>query len=76
MKKVRNVKSKQIYAMKILNKYSETQDEDLRFKDLSNESEIMKTIGEAKVPHPNIIKVYEIIDDPKHHKSYVILECI
>ena len=24
--------------------------------------------------HTNIVKLYEIIDDPKHHKSFMIME--
>ena len=33
------------------------------------EPEILKGLK-----HLNIVKLYEIIDDPKHHKSYMIME--
>ena len=29
-----------------------------------------------KLNHPNIVKLYEIIDDPKHDKLYLITEFI
>ena len=33
------------------------------------EADILKEIR-----HPNIVRLYEIIDDPKHHKAFMIME--
>ena len=60
VKKVRNIKLKEIRAMKIVSKKSESS---------HNEIEILR-----KISHPNIVNIYEIFEDSK--KFYIMYELI
>ena len=71
VKKVKDKTTKQCFAMKIINKYC-LQKKKLgpsksQFTQVEKEVAIMKKMG-----HPYIVKLIEIIDDPNHHKQFLI----
>jgi [calcium/calmodulin-dependent protein kinase] kinase len=68
-------KKKETFAMKILNKKK------LRKKLLNKKTSAYTMIEKEmavmkKLAHPNICKLYEIIDDPQDDKLYLIMEYV
>eukprot|EP00669_Euglena_mutabilis_P007467 TRINITY_DN2749_c0_g1_i2.p1 TRINITY_DN2749_c0_g1~~TRINITY_DN2749_c0_g1_i2.p1 ORF type:complete len:603 (-),score=214.41 TRINITY_DN2749_c0_g1_i2:534-2342(-) len=74
VKTCRHKKSGQIYAMKIvdkrkLEKMRKPGSLTTEFDKVMTEIEIMKSLH-----HPNVVKMYEVIDDPESGKVYLIME--
>lgn len=42
-----------------------------QFDKVEKEVAIMKKMG-----HPNVVKLVEVIDDPDHHKQFLVLELV
>lgn len=66
-------KSQQQYAVKILNKTNllrvHTDMNTTAMDKVQQEIRIMKTLN-----HPNVIKIYTIVDDPDEYKLYLVME--
>eukprot|EP00668_Euglena_longa_P004829 GGOE01005655.1.p1 GENE.GGOE01005655.1~~GGOE01005655.1.p1 ORF type:complete len:614 (-),score=186.18 GGOE01005655.1:400-2241(-) len=74
VKTCRHKKSGQMYAMKIvdkrrLQKITKPGSQKTEFDKVMMEIEIMKSLQ-----HPNVVKMYEVIDDPESGKVYLIME--
>eukprot|EP00667_Euglena_gracilis_P007711 EG_transcript_7796 len=74
VKTCRHKKSGQMYAMKIvdkrrLQKITKPGSLKTEFDKVMMEIEIMKSLQ-----HPNVVKMYEVIDDPESGKVYLIME--
>jgi serine/threonine protein kinase len=67
--------TRQIYAMKVMKKSRLKRIMIGRGKAAYSQVEAEIAILK-KLNHPNIVKLYEIIDDPKHDKLYLITEYI
>jgi serine/threonine protein kinase len=67
--------TKQKFAMKIMNKTKLKKifvgKNKFAYSAVESEIAILK-----KLDHPNIVKLYETIDDPTHHKLYLITEFV
>ncbi len=59
-------KTNELFAMKIMNRKMIIQSKMANFR---REVEIMK-----KLNHPNVIRLHEVLDDPKVNKVYMVLE--
>uniref|UniRef100_A0A7S1DII3 Protein kinase domain-containing protein n=1 Tax=Hemiselmis andersenii TaxID=464988 RepID=A0A7S1DII3_HEMAN len=72
VKLVRHTDTGELFAMKVMNKNV------LRKKRMGTRNLLMDVEHEIKVmkllDHPNIIKMYEVIDSHEHHKLYLRLE--
>jgi [calcium/calmodulin-dependent protein kinase] kinase len=75
VKKIFNKDTKETLAMKVINKQQLRKRAvgpgTTRFTAVEKEVAIMK-----KISHPFILKLIEIIDDPDHHKQYLIQEFV
>lgn len=76
VKLVKEKKSDRLYAMKFINRdMMKPQSKTLSkqpnavFEDIKREIEIMK-----KLNHPNVLGLFEVLDDPKQNKLYLVLE--
>jgi len=56
------------YAIKIINKKLNQRDKN---NSIQHEIAVMK-----KINHPHVVHLYEVIDDPKFHKVYLVLEYV
>lgn len=81
IKLVEDQETKKLYAAKTYNKNILQKNRELvrgkdgkvqykdQLQDILNEIKIMK-----KLDHPNVIKLWEVINDPDHHKIYMIID--
>ncbi len=66
--------TEKLYAIKIiskdfLKKKKQGKSDETYFEDIKREIAIMK-----KLLHPNILRLFEVLDDPKVNKMYLLLE--
>lgn len=66
--------NEQLYAIKIiskdfLKKKKNGKSDETYFEDIKREIAIMK-----KLLHPNVLRLFEVLDDPKVNKMYLLLE--
>jgi len=74
VKMCKNCQTEQLYAMKIVSKdlmkkRKNGNSAETYFEDIKREIAIMK-----KLLHPNVLRLFEVLDDPKVNKLYLILE--